>query len=159
MVVCILTPLLFRLAGAFIFPAHGFKVFDMCWLEVGPRPDDLCHETPLSGYLLATVSLTSPQHGDILVTLGSEEPGYLSATLKLWDCHRLEALASSSAGAAMADADAPSAQRIPTPATALLRSSKLFGPKYLEAEVRERLALCLSVPFKSTRASCLFFRR
>ncbi|GAX83865.1 hypothetical protein CEUSTIGMA_g11290.t1 [Chlamydomonas eustigma] len=100
-----------RAKDVFNFVAHGHRVHDAVWLE----------------------------HGNLLVTVGSEEPGYLSSTIKLWDCNKLETLstssASTSATSTRTDQASSTSIHIQSPAVALLRSCRLFGPRYPEAEV------------------------
>ncbi|KAG1673844.1 hypothetical protein FOA52_012869 [Chlamydomonas sp. UWO 241] len=61
-----------RAAGVFAFAAHGHKVLDALYLE----------------------------HGNLLLTVGTTEPGVSSAQLKVWEVSKLEALAAAAAAAA-----------------------------------------------------------
>ena len=86
------------------------------------------------------------QEGNLLLTVGSEEPGVSSSTLKVWECAKLEALAASMAGGATLPGQAHTAEIqqpaageaagsrsgssnpvLATPTGALLRWCKLFA--------------------------------
>ena len=51
------------------------------------------HFSVLSSDPSQIVTLLFLQEGNLLLTVGSEEPGVSSSTLKIWGCNKLEALA------------------------------------------------------------------
>ena len=83
------------------------------------------------------------QEGNLLLTVGSEEPGVSSSTLKIWECNKLEALALSLGSVSSPSLDPPVADEtrsdssggganqtapvLAAPVGALLRWSKVFS--------------------------------
>ena len=73
--------------------------------------------------------ISSLQHRNLLLTVGSEEPGYSSATLKLWEIPKQHAAGASTKAPPLSSVVSSSGPGAP------LRSAKIFGPKHHVSEI------------------------
>lgn len=121
-------------------PAHGFRVFELVHLPVGLQcsighkafgfmPRALSMPPTLCTTMHTMHHEPTPQERNLLVTLGSEEPGYSTASIKVWDVQRLLALAHAPPPPATATAVTSTSGQAPgggvSPQLVLLKSTKV----------------------------------
>jgi hypothetical protein len=105
------------------------RVLRFCWRLLSAQR--------LASYL---ASLSLLQARQLLVTVGLEEPGISTATLKVWEAERVTtaaatAAAASSAAAAISSLPQPAAASAAAASLPPLRVHKLFSSKHPESEV------------------------